>query len=612
MDSIRLQFGQDEKMLDALLEQLESAPRLVEEIAFFTSYYHCPLPLDMLADAAGRIARFFPKIRSAGFRVGFNHLATTGHHDENLSITVDRSMQRQVGLDGQSCAGALCPADPDVRRYVRQSYELFASYHPDFIWVDDDVRFGGHMPTRGCCLCNGCIRDFSKEVGEQFTHESLVLALDDAEFKRREHIRRLFMRRNTRVISELLSLIEESTHNVDPKIELGFMSGARFWEGYGFEKWAEALRGKTDLIVRWRPGGGFYSDEQPVWALGKARDIGCQSALLPPYVKIIQAEIENFPYQNLRKAAQTNSLEMTIDLFAGCTGSALNILSGEGNPLAESIPLLNHLKKNVPFWNILKRELSGSDSVGVWPAWDPLQIAAGNAGQTDKMFEDIIKDMSDPYVLAELGIPVCYKTECGHMAALAGRMPHALGKERVTKILSGGVLLDAEALRSLEEMGLGHLTGVRFGQGYDWDTQESMTDHPLNGEFSAWKRDCRQSFRSWNVTAHELVPLSKETEILCRIGDYQGHDRGASLTTFTNELGGRVAVMSYFPWTLNKGLAKRQQILWLCDWLSYGKMPMRIESFARITPFVRRHPDGRMVIGLFNLSGDTYDSLDLA
>ncbi|MBI2502817.1 MAG: hypothetical protein HYW07_06245 [Candidatus Latescibacteria bacterium] len=114
------------------------------------------------------------------------------------------------------------------------------------------------------------------------------------------------------------------------------------------------------------------------------------------------------------------------------------------------------------------------------------------------------------------------------------------------------------------------------------------------------------------MTAHELIPLGEETAALARIADYQGRDRGASLTAFANELGGRVAVMSYFPWTMNMSLAKREQLVWLCDWLSRGTMPVIIETFVRLTPWVRRHPDGRLVIGLLNLSGDTYESVEIA
>lgn len=612
MDSIRVLTKRiDQESVQELLDALESSPRLVEEIVFFTSYYHTPLELDTISEFAGQISQVFPMIRQRGYRIGLNHLATTGHHEENLEMVANHELPRQVGLDGQSCQGAICMADAGVKEYVRETYRILALSQPDIIWVDDDVRLGGHIPTQGCCVCSGCLADFSEDAGEPFTRESLVAALDAPDASRRTRIRRLFLERNTRVIRDLLAIVEEAVHAVDPKIELGMMTGDRFWEGYGFEQWADALRGSEKSVVRWRPGGGFYGDDQPKELLDKAHAMGRQSAILPSYVQIIQSEIENFPYQNLRKAAQSNVLEITANLFAGCSGTALNILGQEGNSIAESASLLEKLKEATPFWNRLKSELEGSAPVGVWAAWDPLQISAGGSGEVSTIFSDIIENMCAPYVLAELGIPMCYGQQHGYLTGISGLMPKAIGREKMMAILAQGALLDADAVKALEEMGLAELTGVKVGSTYHSDTQEVFANHPLNKEYSSWTRDCRQSFKFWNVPARELLLTDPSTEVLSRLSDYQGRDRGAALSTFCNPLGGRVAVMSYFPWTMNMGLAKRQQMIALCDWLSGDRMPLRIETFARLTPWVRQHPDGSLVVGFLNLSGDTYERIDL-
>ena len=111
--------------------------------------------------------------------------------------------------------------------------------------------------------------------------------------------------------------------------------------------------------------------------------------------------------------------------------------------------------------------------------------------------------------------------------------------------------------------------------------------------------------------AYELKPLSDGTEVIARLVDYQGRDRGASVTTFTNELGGRVAVMSYYPWTYNMGSAKRRQIIRLSDWLSRETLPVIIHTMARIVPWARQHSDGRLIVGLLNLGADIYTDVKL-
>jgi hypothetical protein len=606
-DCIRILSDLEEGVVSGLLEALESSPRLVEDIVFFTGYFHCPLTLEAIRAKAASLAAAFPEIRAAGYRVGINHLCTMGHIDENLEIAVDPSLPRITGIHGEICRGTLCPNDPRMHDYVRETYTILASTRPDIIWVDDDVRINGHMPAVGGCFCDACVAEFSCEVGESFTRESLLAALDDPDEARRVLLRRRFITRNGRVLTNLLSLIRETIHGVDPGIELGMMSGELFWEGSPFADWTRALQATC-----WRPGGGFYDDSRPGNMIEKAHSIGRQISAMPPEVTVVHSEIENFPYQSLNKAARSNVVETTAYLFAGCTGAAYNILNPEGNPISDNAWMLRHLKAAVPFWNVLKAELAGSVPVGVWGAWEPNQIAAGVPREGGMFFgDDMMRNMHQPYALSELGIPLCYGAEHGAIAALSGRMPLALGAERVTTLLAKGALLDAEAARSLADMGLADLCGVECGEGYDSDTREIFTDHAINGDAANWKRDCRQSFRGWNVRAYGLRPLRPEVAVLARISDYQGRDRGVSVSAFTNELGGRVAVTSYFPWTLNLGRGRRQQLVSLCDWLSQEKLPIRLDTVARITPWVRRHPDGRLVIGLLNLTSDTFDAVDV-
>lgn len=108
----------------------------------------------------------------------------------------------------------------------------------------------------------------------------------------------------------------------------------------------------------------------------------------------------------------------------------------------------------------------------------------------------------------------------------------------------------------------------------------------VNGRFAGWSRDCRQSF--WHEAAVALEPSSEGVEVLAKIIDYQDRELGNSLTVFENKLGGRVAVMGYFPWTQIHNLPKSSQMKALCNWLSRGRLPAFVESFVRVHVWVRR------------------------
>ena len=86
--------------------------------------------------------------------------------------------------------------------------------------------------------------------------------------------------------------------------------------------------------------------------------------------------------------------------------------------------------------------------------------------------------------------------------------------------------------------------------------------------------------------------------------DYSGGDLGISMTAYTNELGGRVVVMGYFPWSMMHNLAKSSQMKAVCVWLSGDRLPIWLDSFARVHLWVREPAPGRLACVLLNASLD--------
>ena len=169
--------------------------------------------------------------------------------------------------------------------------------------------------------------------------------------------------------------------------------------------------------------------------------------------------------------------------------------------------------------------------------------------------------------------------------------------------------MDVPAWQSLKRLGLEGWTGVRAVADVDRDATEVLTEHPLNGKFSGWSRDGRQSF--WPERGWILTPAMSTTETLARMVDYGGREFGPCMTAFTNELGGRVVVLGYFPWTQVHSLAKSSQLKAVCTWLSSGRLPVVAESFSKTVIWCRRAEDGRNNFVLLNASLDRLDSLAL-
>ena len=68
---------------------------------------------------------------------------------------------------------------------------------------------------------------------------------------------------------------------------------------------------------------------------------------------------------------------------------------------------------------------------------------------------------------------------------------------------------------------------------------------------------------------------------VARLTGYDARDHGGCLSVYENALGGRVAVTSYAPWRRLGSLCKRSQLTELADWLSFNKMPVRIDALLR-------------------------------
>lgn len=599
-----------EDRFQGLLAFFRKYPGTADELSFFTSSTHPPLPLPEIQRRAERLAAILPRVRQEGMAAGINHLATMGHHEENLPGSLDEPWPRVMDPHGQVSRGSYCPAGEEFRAYTAQVYTALAQAAPDFLWIDDDVRLAGHMPIGLTCFCPGCLARFSATAGRAFTRESLLAAFGAGPLEERLALRRRWLEHNRATIDQLFQLIERTVHQLRPALPLGFMTGDRFYEGYAFGRWAKTLAGPEGREVRWRPGGGFYSDESLAGLVGKAHDIGRQVAQLPAEIRVIQSEIENFPYQLLRKSAETTVVEALAHMAAGATGAAFNVLAQRSEPLGEYEPLLRRIHQARPFCRVLRRELGRAPLLGVWPAWNRDSFASNSAGGSwPEGPGDAVGGAMQAYVLGEIGLPLCHGPAGARVTALSGPGLTTFSPAELRQIFTGGVLMDLPAWQALQRLGRAEWTGVQPGPVRPIDAIEVLSDHPLNGRFAGWSRDCRQSF--WHEPATSLELTGAGAVPLARMIDYSGRDLGVSMSAFTNALGGRVVVMGYFPWSQIHNLAKSSQLKAVCGWLGGGRLPVRLETFARIHLWVREPGPGRLACVLLNGSLDPATEITL-
>ena len=601
-----------EQRFQELLDLFERYSGVTDEITFFTSETHPPLPLEVVETRAAVLAKRMEDVRQLGYKTGINILATFGHHNEDLPHSLSEDYTRMTDMDGNVCRGSFCPNDDRMREYIKQLYEIVASANPDYIWIDDDVRLFGHMPIIATCFCDNCLDIFADECGVSYTRESLKTAFNEGAVEEKLEMRRAWLQHNRNTIARLFELIEKTVHNLKPGMPLGFMTGDRFFEGYDFDKWARILSGPGNAEVMWRPGGGFYSDECPKGLISKSHDVGRQVAMLPGNVVSIQSEIENFPYQRLKKAAYTTALEAASHIASGCTGAAFNVLSMYDEPLDEYEPLVAKLRTTRPFLDLLVRELGRAKPQGLYTGWNKNTFVTNNIATGDWFHGDSCGTAatSNAYEILEIGIPAAYSPACAQVTALSRDTVMAMTDDEITKILSSGGYMDAAALARLNELGYAELTGFEVERFVDEDCIEQLTDDALNSSFARRERNGRQLF--WKSSAGMLKPLSASTRILARAVDYSGSEIApCCMGVFENRLGGRICVAGYYPWMFLQNLSKSSQIKSVLRWLSRDGLLAYVSSFHKINIWVRETDKDKMALTVTNAYLDTAEDVSL-
>lgn len=587
----------------------------IRDVIFFTDGTSVPLPLPEMARRAAILKRRIAEMRSLGFGCHINVLATLGHCDENLKWTSTIPGRLFTSIDGKTCPGNICPRDQEWRRnYIIPLYRMLAETAPDVIWMDDDIRLTNHgtAPLVGC-FCDECMEDVRRFTGFQGTREELMAWTDDGgasqEILRQRRLKLLEWARS--VLTDILTLIEKTVHGVNPDIIIGKMDCFEPWENDRMVQ-GPLLQGPHHRPVYWRPGGGFYTDDNlHVELTAKLQNMGNVIASLPPCATSVQCELETFTFPRLGKSISVNNLETSAYCAVGATGTLLNILlswGGTEDTLQSKEKLLQALDARKPFNDRIVDLNAGLPPCGIWDGCDN-NFALGQNERAPHWLD--IPSYSPAWgldnELARLGLPLSFSQENAVCAALSAVTARSLSDEQLLAILSSAAYLDDGAVRVLNERGFGQYVGFKCGCSIPRDAIERTLNHPLNS--TSFTRNLRQ--RPNLDSAVEMIPLSPKCEALTRLIDYEGDELvPCTCGCFVNELGGRVAVSGYGAW---KGLGystKYRQMHSIFRWLTQDHLPAEIpdcEIWAMVIP--RRRLDGSLGTAIINLSFDGSDSL---
>ena len=592
----------DDMKFRQFCEFAEEYRDVIDQITFFSNDCHSPMTLERAKKNCDILKTRIAEAKKMGFSCGINVLATVGHHEQNLPDSVKGDWFHMTSIDGCECGGSYCMSDKRYfEEYLKTLYRIQAETNPDFIWIDDDIRYM-HYPAGYGCFCDNCIKIFNNLYGYGFDRETLKTALNSAD---EIEIRKKWLYFQGSKIENLLSFIGKTVREINPNIKIGLMSGERYFEGFDFKSWADALSEKGKYNIMWRPGGGAYNDSDFSEFITKSVEIGRQTALLPDYVDEVQSEIESFPYQILQKSPRSTATEGVLYLASGCNGTTWNILPNV--KIGESINLIkNHfseIRKVNSFMHLISDTADLGKSKGIFSGWHGNSLCCTDENfftAYGGKFADGMKELS------AIGLPEAFGFEDACCYMLKGRQPLCFAENEILKMLSVGVYLDAPAIKTLTDMGYGEYLGFSIGDKIAGDSEEVYANHPLNSGFISNRRCCYPVFTKGD--AFSLIPIDN-AEILCMLTDYKNEKiADCSVGLYKNKLGGTVIAASYYPWNDLMDSQKSLQMKRIFNALSQNKLPAFVSSYSRVRIFCREN-NGNKSLVLFNGNLDRLENV---
>jgi hypothetical protein len=598
--------------LERVVQYLETYRSACDEVCIFTEgdlMDRHSIPLDEYRSRGVWMSEIIRTLKEKGFKTHINIMITYGHYEHMENIDYIPPFPKMKGHNGIIASSIPCPNSAKFKEYIFEKYRIFALCRPDVIWVDDDLRMERHRPVMYGCFCDICMDKFNKLHATSFERESLVNELLKDNYPEENELRAKWLEFNRQTCADTLKIIKEAVHGTDKDIVLGLMAVEYVNNMYSFPDYklfGEILKNSKRRLV-FRCGNGLRDDSIPFSAVYRGINIAYQvkNSIEAEFV----SEVEGIPYQTLDKTPEFTAFEISCQLgLGGVSGLMLNLMDGMGNDWTEQVAYLDMAKRKRPFFKSLSESLQGHRQLGFYPYLNQSMWAYNDTKEDLYGFDDL--GTRNALKLIELGIPLSHDPDNNLGTIISGKTAKTLSEEQIEELCKKDLYVDGTAAKIInEKKGHTKIFGVECINIPSGGVYEKFTDDKLNGIYNGYNRD---SYIRNNMFVEEAIALkSKGAKALTEIFDYDDKNTGFMGTAIhCNSFGGKNAVMGFSPWIYINFLHKRYQITEVLDWISGGKLPVKVKSPYKIA-LALWEGDRDVVIPLYNISFQPVKELKL-
>lgn len=433
-----------------------------------------------------------------GVTMSVNQWHSVMHADLGKRLRGDQPFRRMVDVDGNEAALCVCPLCGEWQRYIGQLYARYAALEPSILWVEDDFRLHNHEPLRwGGCFCEEHMRRYSARAGKPLTREEFLAGV--LRPGPPHPYRKIWLDVSRETMLEAARAIADAVRAVSARPKVGLMSSAPQIHAAEGRDWHALLRtlaaGRPPVDRIHLPG---YQEQSPAQYLHGFNMVSMLTrAMLPPETEVYP-ELENFPFGLFSKSRRFTRFQLLSALPLDLAGITIDLYDLNGNGIVWEEDYQTMLRETKPYLNALTEAgVFRGERRGVRVLYSQNSAYTLHTRAGASMEELYPQESFFAALLPALGVPYAYCDTVegtGEIFAASGQVLRNWGEAELTRLFQNNfVILNADALWTLCEMGLGRLAGVERARWLRQNSGSYAYEQVTNGKTYCGRANARAS-----------------------------------------------------------------------------------------------------------------------
>lgn len=544
---------------------------------------------------------FKEKLDRMGIKNGALVQASIGH---GWRLSKRNPYQNVVFLhNGEDDVNTVCPFDKEFQDYICQSLKTIASYGPDTIMIDDDLRLIG-KPSFGCA-CELHMKKFNEIAGTNLDREELY-NIFETKANGYEKLLDAYVESQRMSIIETAKAMRRGIDQVNPKIPATFCcvgNNAEFAADV-----ANILAGEGNPSVVRINGANYSKGLNKEFTVPLYR-VACQAAKLKGKVDKILAETDTCPQNRYSTSAMTLHAHFAASIIEGARGAKHWIT----RLLCYEPECGKAYRKVLSKWRGFYEELANLVPTLSWKGFR-IPVFSDEKYVYDGFFGGAREDYMDGSgwercVLDKFGLPMFFSAENEGICCLEENIVKYYSDEEIKSVLSKPVFLTAGSAKVISERGFGEYLGAEIKE-YLGEKIPSAEKFLADGKISALQQRYMELMPTDNNTKEDSI-------VYHGLDGEKGEKLFSGVTVYRNSLGGKVCIFCGDPKVEHRlatayaflNYSRKQQFIRLAK--DTGELPLYYTEDAEIYLRAAETKDGDLFCALFNLGFDPLEEICL-